>query len=126
MNFVTQFNKKPFDGEVNSGEIIVETAGYVPADRMIKRLCDAGLANAIARSRGQGIYGTDFVEDGEDPVVDPTQDSNFDLADASEAMELLDEVEAKKEAAVHANKAADDEANDEVQKMTEPRAEAKE
>lgn len=122
MEFITQYNKMPFAGESNSGEVIVETAGYIPADRMIKRLCDAGLANAVARSKGQGIYGTDLVEDEEDPVVDPTQDSNFDLADASEAMEVLDDVIAQKEATVNAKKVADDKASDDDQKTTEPKA----
>jgi hypothetical protein len=125
MEFITQYNKKPYEGEKNSGELLVETAGYVPADRMIKRLCDAGLANAIARSRGQGIYGTDFVEDGDDPVLDPTLDSNFDLADASNAMNALDEVIANKDATVNAKKVADEKAIDESTK-TEQEAAAKE
>lgn len=73
----TQFDRPPSDAEVNSGESIVETAGYVPAERQIQSLIDAGVRLEDYR---KGCDFLDGVDTGED---DPTRQPGFDLADAS-------------------------------------------
>jgi hypothetical protein len=96
---------KERDMEVNSGEIIVETAGYVPADRRIKELIAAGERLIIHRS--QFDYDGDVNID--DANIDPTRNPAFDLADASQ---LSQEVDRRLKESENAAKAAQEEEND--------------
>lgn len=73
----TQFERPPDDAEVNTGESIVETAGYVPAERQIQSLIDAGVRLEDYRK------GCDFVDGVDTGENDPTREPGFDLADAS-------------------------------------------
>lgn len=107
MKFNTCYDRVRFSPEVDSGELLVETAGYMPADKLISRLISAGVRLADAR---KGEYGTDGLADGEEPSVDPTADANFDLSDASAiAMQLQESAESsKEETALKTEKAVDD------------------
>lgn len=118
--FLTPFNHEPDKGEVNSGELKVETAGYVPADKLVKRMIDAGKRLAMIRASGAG-YGDEGLADGEEPVVDPTADADFDLADASNlAQSLIDKETLSKEASENTKKDADvAKESDEVEDETE-------
>lgn len=65
--------------EKNSGEILVETAGYIPADKQIEAFLDAGQRLNAARAE---MY--DFPDGKDDgSYFDPTRTTGFDLADAS-------------------------------------------
>lgn len=78
MNFQTRYNRKKTPPEKNSGEILVETAGYISARQQIEALMNAGLRLSVARKE---LY--DFP-DGEiiNEVTDPTRVANYDMADA--------------------------------------------
>lgn len=69
----------PPPGEENDGELLVETAGYVPADRKIESMIDAGRRLKDFRA------GYEFQDDEDvpDDYLDPTRDPGFDLADAT-------------------------------------------
>lgn len=107
MKFNTCFERERFSPEVDSGELLVETAGYVPADKLIQRLINAGIRLADYRA---GDYGTDGLADGEEPSVDPTADANFDMSDASAIVKQLQESaeSSKEETALNTEKAVDD------------------
>ena len=79
VKIIDRNNYLPPPGEENDGEILVETAGYIPADRKIESMIDAGRRLLDFRA------GYEF-QDGEeipDDYLDPTRDPGFDLADAS-------------------------------------------
>lgn len=80
-NFKTDFysftNRPKSTPEINSGEILVETAGYVPAKRRIEDMINAGTRLVNAR-REQ----FDTLDDSE-PDIDPTRSKHFDLAEAT-------------------------------------------
>lgn len=79
MEFKTNYNRKPEPGEKNSGEKLVESAGYIPADRKIMDMINAGERLQAYRSGYE--FNEDEVPDG---YYDPTREPNFDMADASE------------------------------------------
>lgn len=81
-------NKKLFM-EVNSGELIVETAGYVPPHIRIQELLDAG-ERLIAYRKEQYNFGRG--EQIDETFTDPTRDPNFDMVDADN---LIRETDAK-------------------------------
>lgn len=76
---INRNNYIPPPGEDNDGEILVETAGYIPADRKIESMIDAGKRLMDFRA------GYEFQDDEDvpDDYIDPTRDPGFDLADAS-------------------------------------------
>lgn len=99
-NFYHAYNPPPHSPEKNSGELITEQAGYVPANVQIEQMMMAGFR--LQQSRG----GFEF-DDGEavpDDYNDITRSPNFDMADAS-ALQMA--VEAKHRAAIAAQKKAD-------------------
>lgn len=77
--FYTQWNPPPNPKEVNSGEVIVETAGYVPAQTLIESMLEAG----IRLQQGRG-FEFEQGEDIPDNYIDPTRSPGFDLADAAQ------------------------------------------
>lgn len=98
MKHNTAYDRVLDKGEINSGEVIVETAGYVPAEKKILDMIRAG--ERLKRTRAEEF---DFAEGQEvpDDFIDPTRSPNFDIADASimtrGAEKRLDEqVESKK------------------------------
>lgn len=78
---VSQFNFDPegVKGEVNSGEILVESAGYIPAKVQIERLLLAGQHLADFR---KGEFESDFYDP--DDVEDAVNESSLDLVEADE------------------------------------------
>lgn len=105
ITFNTPFSRQRVSTEQNSGEILVETAGYVSADKMIQRLINAGIRLADFRA---GEFGSDGLPEGEEPSVDPTQSSDFDLSDVSEIMQNMTKpVASTEEPAGNTKKAGD-------------------
>lgn len=79
MQFRTPYNAGEPTGEINSGEIIVETAGYVSADQRITNLIRAGQRlEESRRAYYDYMPGDDLNED----RYDPTRDKDFDIVDA--------------------------------------------
>ena len=79
MQFATKYERKPYLGEKNSGELLTEQAGYVPADVKILNMIEAG--ERLRDSR----YGYEFEDEKSvpDDYYDPTREAGFDMADAS-------------------------------------------
>ena len=111
----TQFDRPPSDAEVNSGESIVETAGYVPAERQIQSLIDAGVRLEDYRK------GCDFLDGIDTGENDPTRETGFDLADAS-AMSRAANARIEERNRIAAEKAAK-KVEEEKEKEVKPKAE---
>lgn len=80
MKFYDQFmNKPPSDEETNSGESLVEAAGYIPAEIQIMEMIQAGERLGEYRKEKYD-YGSIEEDDG---AIDPTRRLDYDLADAS-------------------------------------------
>lgn len=79
MQFRTPYNAGEPTGEINSGEIIIETAGYVSAEDRITSLLLAG--KRLEESR-KAMY--DYMPDDDlnEDRYDPTRDKDFDIVDA--------------------------------------------
>lgn len=77
--------KKP---EINSGEIIVEKAGYIPAKQQIMNLINAG-KRLLDYRREQYDFSDPKEVDNE--FEDPTRKGSFDLADASQITRSIEE-----------------------------------
>ncbi|MDR2602609.1 MAG: hypothetical protein LBC53_09210 [Spirochaetaceae bacterium] len=77
----------PISPEPGGGEIITESVGYVPPDRQIAAMIQAGEALNVARS-----YMYDFPSGTriDDEFSDPTRVRNFDMADAHGIKEALE------------------------------------
>jgi len=89
MMFYTAYKRPEKVFEYNSGEKIVERAGYIPAVKQIENLILAGERLRLARLEEFDSY---LYED-EDIPLDPTRRADFDLADASM---MAQELRAKK------------------------------
>lgn len=85
MNVITRANYKEkrtiFPREKNTGELKVETSGYIPAKNQIETLIQAGMRLSEYRREA---YDFGHGEPVDDNYVDPTRSPNFDLADAHE------------------------------------------
>lgn len=82
IKFMTKYERPDIKGEFNSGESLVETAGYIPAERQIMQLIDAGKR---LDSYNKSQY--DFVSiDDDDGSVDPTRRLDYDMAEASQGL----------------------------------------
>ena len=79
MQFQTKYDRTPYKGEKNSGELLTEQAGYVPADVKILNMIEAG--ERLRDSR----LGYEFEDEQSvpDDYYDPTRESGFDMADAT-------------------------------------------
>lgn len=88
MKFFTKYNRPVKTPEKNSGQIIVERAGYVSAKKRIEDMIDAGQRLVDYRKSE-----FDFPDGKDTGFNDPTRNSNFDLVDAHH---LLDQIESKK------------------------------
>ena len=83
--FQTQYNraKHARNRRVNSGEILVETAGYVSTEKRITNMILAGQRLVESRRTQYDLEG-DY--ESEDIDLDPTRDPGYDLADATQDM----------------------------------------
>lgn len=113
--FQTPYTRVVLPDEAGGGKRLVETAGYIPAQRQITDMINAGQRLDLYR-KGQYDYEHPDHDDGY--TVDPTRSPNFDLADAyqlgKEAGKRLDEsnkkAEADKKASAEAKAKAESEA----------------
>ena len=83
MQFNTPYNRTPSPGEVNSGKILVERAGYIPTKQQIENYMLAGKRLAAYRA-SQGEYDFPPGQEIDENFSDPTRSGDFDLADASQ------------------------------------------
>ena len=80
MEFRKAFEFRKSEGEINSGEVMVETAGYVPAKLRIEQIIDAG--KRLVEYRKEQF---DYTEGEDDMTPDiRTRSKSYDLADASQ------------------------------------------
>lgn len=103
MKFATPFDRIPQPAEAGGGRRLVETVGYVPAEKQIKNLLEAGKRLKDWRSN-QFDFPNGKIDES---FSDPTRAGNFDLADATilgmqteQSIKIVQEkqLEAKKEA----------------------------
>lgn len=86
MQYRVQYNpdlRYPDPGEINSGELLVETAGYISAEQRIINIMRAG--QRLQETRRE-MYDYDYEDDiDEDNIYDdPTRDPGYDMADATQ------------------------------------------
>lgn len=79
-SFYTPFVKASRKGEENSGELKVETAGYIPAKMQIENILDAG--RRLENYRKENYDFQPGEQEYDFPIPDRTP--NFDMADASQ------------------------------------------
>nr|QJB20052.1 MAG: hypothetical protein [Microvirus sp.] len=80
-------------GEINSGETLVDTVGYVSNKRRIQALEKAGKRLINFRMLNNTMYDTKYGEDpADDLIVNPLRQKGFDFSDASM---ILNAIEAK-------------------------------
>jgi len=92
--FNTPYKRIRQGGEKNSGEIITESAGYIPAKIQIENLIDAGMR--LIQSRRENFdYGND--DQISENITDPNRIPNFDMADASALIKGLEQTKIEKE-----------------------------
>ena len=105
MLFQTRYNRPERIGEFNSGENLVERAGYIPAKIQIENLILAG--KRLQEHRAE-MY--DFTELSKIDLdfYDPTRSKNFDIADA---FQLKRDVEARLKASQNAQEASGEVSN---------------
>lgn len=104
MRFYTQYTKPDniFEPD-NSGQILVESAGYVPAKTMIESMINAGYRLDQFRSGNDGYESDDEAFENEDPTLNP----DFDVHDAKALNdEVVERLNSQKEAAEKAAKEA--------------------
>lgn len=97
--FNNKFNRTVVEtGEVNSGEIITEKYGFINTEKQIKMMMKSGELLQQARSEMFDIIGEEIDESYK---MDPTRESNFDLADATGIYQrFLDQVDANEQRAI--------------------------
>lgn len=79
-SFQTHYTREFHKGETNSGELIVETAGYIPPKKQIEGFMLAGVRLREARAE-QYDFKPGEPDNG---FNDPTRNVGYDLADASQ------------------------------------------
>lgn len=80
MKFNTPYDRIRDPGEINNEDSVVEVLGYMDAKTQISRLITAGKKLVDYRKDQYDFNGEEINEN----FYDPTRDSNFDIADASE------------------------------------------
>ena len=79
--FKTAYNSVPDEGEDLDPTSITETAGYIPADRQIQNLLNAGIQLQASRA---DYYDDTTGMDDEDLHIVPGRRGDLDLAEATE------------------------------------------
>lgn len=83
MQFNTHYKRERQSPEMNSGELLLEKAGYITAQQKIENLINAGARLIQAR---KDAY--DFPDGKIDKTYDdPTRKKNFDMAEAFQLRE---------------------------------------
>jgi len=98
MNFQTQYVKNERIGEINSGEIIVERSGYIPAKDQVESFMNSGKRLQDFR---KGLFDMEPGWKGDpEEVYDYSRDPNFDMADATQmGLAVKNRLRMQKEAA---------------------------
>lgn len=78
MKFSTPWEREVLPDEINSGERLVETAGYVPIQAQIAQFINAGKRLQDYRNTFDFDAGKPIPED----FIDPTKRKGFDIIDA--------------------------------------------
>lgn len=81
MDFFTHYNRPEKVLEKNSGEIVVDTSGYIPKNKLIESMKDAGERLAVNLATMYDHAPEEKVSEN-DMRLDPTRSGSFDLADA--------------------------------------------
>lgn len=116
--FNTHYERKKSPAEKNNGKRHVDKTGFIPAQRRIENIINAGRRLVAARSE---MY--DFPDDKIDEnFIDPTRSPNFDMADAFQLSEVAKNnmQESKRQAAVKAAEKAQQEQKNGVQGAEPP------
>jgi len=81
MKFATQYSPNKILPEKNSGKSLVESVGYIPAQKRIENLMTAG--QRLKDYRNEQF---DFPDEKsiDHDFTDPTRSKNFDMADATQ------------------------------------------
>lgn len=88
MTFFTQFSNRPqYAGQAMDDSYIVEMGGYVDPKTQIEAFLLAG--KRLVAGRAEAYDYPDGKDDG--LPMDPTRSKNFDMADASQALNLYEE-----------------------------------
>lgn len=82
-NIYTPDKRPPEDHEVNSGQILVETAGYVPAEVRIREMIDAGQRLKEAREDAYDFRDGESVPD---DYINPLHDRGIDPVELNAAI----------------------------------------
>lgn len=110
---ISRYDYKVSPGETNDGELIVETAGYIPAEIKITSMIDAGRRLLETRL----AYEFDPDQEVPDDYSDPTRNPGFDMADAYQlSMAANQNMINTKKSADQAKKIADEKAKIEDEK----------
>nr|QJB18824.1 MAG: hypothetical protein [Microvirus sp.] len=80
-------NPPEFHSEVNSGQKLTETAGYISREKRITELIQAGQRLDNYR---QAHYDSDEVEG--EPNIDPTRKPGYDRAEGTETLHAVKEM----------------------------------
>lgn len=106
MKFRTAYNRPPKTPEVNSGETLVEIAGYIPAQKRIENMILAGQRLVDYRKSQFDFEGVEKIDY---DFNDPSRSLNFDVADATQiklsVTERLKRSQKRQEASLEAEKA---------------------
>lgn len=86
MQFETSYNRTRQSPEQNSGQLIVDRAGYIPAKQRIEAMINAG-ARLIMSRREQFDFPDGQIDYN---LYDPTRSKNFDLADAFQLQQRVE------------------------------------
>lgn len=78
--------RPPEDHEINSGEILVETAGYVPAEVRIREMIDAGQRLKEAREEAYDFGDGEAVPD---DYINPLNDRGIDPVELNAAINSM-------------------------------------
>ena len=81
MLFMTRYKRPDPVYEEGGGELLVETAGYIPPKKQIEQFMLAG--KRLEASRRELF---DFADGKDTGEFDPTRSPNFDMADASQLL----------------------------------------
>ena len=87
MKFFTKFDRPEPVKEVNSGELLVEVAGYVPAKKQIENLLFAGKRLDEFRRHEYEFQDGEEIPPG---YIDRTRTPNFDVVDAGTLTERFE------------------------------------
>lgn len=90
MKFNTPYLRKRSAPEKNSGEDLLELAGYEPINHKIKRMMEAGERLSL----GRFDYDPGFNPD--DAIIDETRSGSFDLVDATNKLREIERRKAER------------------------------